>query len=129
MKILISILCLILCSGCFSACQKDSNSSVTSLPVATPNPNITNTRGEFFESSGKLRATGGLSVLGDNFLKLMIEGAEYEFVLSERAKKEISIFNKDKDNLKIMKGTMLTVTYHKRNLIFVADTIEIVTAN
>lgn len=130
MKILITILCLILCTSCFSACKRDNqNSTVTSLPVATPNPNITNTKGEFYETNGELRATGGLSVLGDTFLKIMIDGKEHEFVLSDNVKQQIAQYNKDEDNLMLMKGTMLIIEYHKRNLIFVADSIEIVTAN
>ncbi len=129
MKILITILCLILCSGCFSACKKDNESNIIDLPIASQNPNITNNKGEFYEVNGELRATGGLSVLGENFLKIMIDGKEREFVLSENAKKQISVYNEDKDNLRIMKGTMLLISYHERNLIHVADSIEIVTAN
>lgn len=130
MKILITILCLIFSLGCFTACKKDNEgATVTNLPVATQNPNITKTKGEFKEIGGKLYATGGLSVLGEDFLKIMIDGKEQEFVLSDDAKEAIAFFNKDEDNLMIMKGTMLTIEYHKRNLVFVADSIEIVTAN
>lgn len=128
-KIFSFILCVILATSVFSACGKKDGSTVTPLPVATPNPDITHPEGQFYEANGEKKAEGGLSVLGEDFLKIMIDGKEIEFTLSEKAMREISIYNKDKKNPRIMRGTMLLITYTERNLIKIAETIDIVTAN
>ena len=117
-KITSILLCLICALSLLSGCKKEEG-NVVPLPVAESNPNITNHEGMFFESGDMLYAQGGLSVLGTDFLKLMIEGKEREFV----------IFNKDKDNLLIKQGTILQLTYEKKDLVFVATDIEIINAN
>lgn len=128
-KIIALMLCAICAFSIFGACAKEEG-NVVELPVAEVNPAITKPQGQFYElSDGSLVAQGGLSVLGTDFLKLMIEGEEIEFAISPELQRKIDIFNKDKDNLKIMRGTMLNLTYEKRDLIFIATDIEIVTAN
>ena len=70
-----------------------------------------------------------LTFMGKGFLKIMIEGKEWEFVISDEVQHKIDVFNKDKDNLKIMRGTMLQLKYEKKDLIFIATDIEIIQAN
>ena len=128
-KITSVILCLICVLSLFSGCQKKEEGNVVPLPVAEANPNIKNATGKFFEAGDLLMAQGGLSVLGTDFLKLMIEGKEWEFVISPEVQRKIDIFNKDEDNLQIMRGTMLQLTYEKKDLVYVATDIEIISAN
>lgn len=131
-KLFAAVMCFILAASLMAGCKKDeqdATSSITPLPVATANPNITHPEGQYYTSNGELKAEGGLSVLGSDFLKIMIEGQEVEFALSENAKREISIYNKDKDNPRIMQGTMLLITYTERDLIKIAETMDIIDAN
>ena len=126
----LSILLCIFTLFSVSACKKSEGSSnIIPLPVATPNPNISKPEGAFRTINGKPAATGGLSVLGTDFLKIMVEGKEVEFALSKDALKQIGYYIEDKDNPQIMKGTMLTIHYHEDDLIKIADEIVIVTAN
>ena len=127
-KITSILLCLICALSLLSGCKKEEG-NVDPLPVAESNPNITNHEGMFFESGYLLYAQGGLSVLGTDFLKLMIEGKEREFVISPDVQRKIDVFNKDKDNLLIKQGTILQLTYEKKDLVFVATDIEIINAN
>lgn len=126
------ILALVLCAVCvfslFCACKKDGANTVD-LPVAEYNPDITHPEGSFYKLGEKLKAEGGLSVLGEDFLKLMIEGKEIEFLLTDNALKQIGYFNQDKKNLRIKKGTMLVLTYTIENLVYVAQEVEILTSN
>lgn len=126
-RILALILCIICAFSLFCACGNDNG--IVELPVAEYNPDISHPEGSFYEVQGELRAEGGLVVLGDDFLKLMIEGKETEFALSDNAKRQISIFNKDKNDLSIKKGTMLVLTYTIENLVYTAQEVEILTAN
>ena len=129
-KIILSILCIVMTASMLCACKgNDGGSSVIQLPVATPNPDISHPEGELYVSNGEKKAEGGLTVLGKDFLKIMVAGEELEFALSEKAQHEISIYNKDKKNLRIMRGTMLLITYSERNLVKIAETIDILTAN
>ena len=131
-KLFAAVMCFVLAASLMAGCKKDGQdamSSITPLPVATANPNITHPEGQYYTSNGELKAEGGLSVLGSDFLKIMIEGQEVEFALSENAKREISIYNKDKDNPRIMQGTMLLITYTERDLIKIAETMDIINAN
>ena len=73
--------------------------------------------------------TDNATLTQDDFLKLMIEGKEREFVISPDVQRKIDIFNKDEENLQIMRGTMLQLTYEKKDLVFVATDIEIINAN
>lgn len=115
----------------FSGCAKNSDESkATPLPVATPNPDITNTEGRFYTVNGdELMAEGGLAVLGEDFLKLMIDGKKVEFALSTNAIKQIEWYNKDENDLKIKQGTMLLINYTKKNFTYVAESIELLQAN
>lgn len=128
-KLLIYPLCLILAVSFLSGCKKEEGNAP--LPVATKNPNITKPEGQFYgeTASGEFRAEGGLVSLGKDSMRVMVEGKEYEFVLSEKAKWEISIYNEDPKNLQIMRGTMLAITYTRKDLIWTAESIEILTAN
>ncbi len=123
------ILSIILAISLFSACANKEEGNVISLPIAETNPNISNPKGEFYEIGGELKADGGLSVLGTDFLKIMIDGKEIEFALSPEVIHKIEVFNKDKNNLLIKRGTMLSLTYKKQDLIFIATDIEIINAN
>lgn len=128
-KIISLVLCIIFAVSVFSACGKKEG-NVVSLPVAEHNPNITKPEGAFGEEAGGLlTATGGLSVMGTDFLKIMIEGKEYEFVISPEVQRKIDVFNKDKKNPQIMIGTMLKLYYEIKDLIFITTDIEIITAN
>lgn len=118
-----------LISGCGAKENQNAFSSVTPLPVATANPDITHPEGRYYTSNNELKAEGGLTVLGSDFLKIMIDGQEIEFALSENAKREISIYNKDENNPRIMRGTMLLITYTERDLIKIADTMDIINSN
>ena len=127
-KIFSVILCIVLALSLFVACKGDSN--VIDLPVAEPNPNITHPEGEFYvDADGNKTAVGGLAFLGTDFLKIMVEGKEQEFLISPEVQRKIDLFNKDKNNLKIMRGTMLRLVYETKNLVNTATDIEIITAN
>lgn len=128
---IILTLCLITLLTCVTACKNNDDKSTTiSLPVATANPNITHPEGRFYTvNNDELMADGGLTVLGEDFLKIMVAGEEIEFALSKNAMEEIAVYNKDKKNPKIMRGTMLEIRYTKRNLIYVAESIGIINAN
>ncbi len=126
-RILTVILCFVCVISLFSACR--NSDGTIKLPVAEHNPNISQPEGKFYEFEGNLIADGGLVALGDDFLKLMIEGEEIEFALSDKAIEQINIFNKDKNDLSIKKGTMLSLTYKNENLVKVVYEVEIITAN
>ncbi len=127
-RILASILCVLCIVSLFCACGK-KESNIEQLPVADFNPEITDPEGSFYEFEGQLKADGGLVALGEDFLKLMIEGKEIEFALSDNAIKQINIFNEDKNNLMIKKGTMLSLTYEIKNLVYVVQDVEILQSN
>ncbi len=120
-------LCLILSMSFLAGCKTEKNAP---LPVATHNPDIKKPEGQFYETGdGQFKAEGGLVSLGKDSMRVMIEGKEYEFVLSPNAQREISIYNKDEKNLQIMRGTMLLITYTKKDLIWTAETMDILLAN
>lgn len=123
-------LCLITLVTCMTACKNEDKNTTISLPVATANPDITRPEGRFYTvNKDELMAEGGLTALGEDFLKIMVEGKEVEFALSKNAMEEIAVYNKDKKNPKIMRGTMLDIRYTKRNLVYVAESIGIINAN
>lgn len=129
-RILAVCICFVLSLSLFTGCKKEqTESKVTPLPVATPNPAITHPEGEYYELQGEKKAVGGLKTLGNDFMKVMIEGQEVEFALTEKAQWEISIYNEDPKNPRIMRGTMLLITYTERDLVKYAETMEIVEAN
>ena len=130
-SVLLSLICVF---SLFTACKKEEpkeESNVVDLPVAEANPNISNQQGRFFEATDGLYAEGGLAYLGKDydFLKIMIEGKEWEFALSPEAARQIQVYNKDPKNLQIMKGTMLQIKYEKKDLIFTATEIGILQDN
>lgn len=127
-KILALCMCLVLSCSLFCGCKKEE-AKVTPLPIATPNPEITHPEGRYYESEGQLKAEGGLKVLGSDFMKVMIEGEEIEFALTENAQWEISIYNKDEKNPRLKQGTMLLITYTQRDLVKYAETMDIINAN
>lgn len=124
-KVLSLILCLVLSLTLFCAC---GNKEVE-LPVAEKNENISKPEGEFSEVNGKPHATGGLVSLRKNDLTLIIQGTEYTFLISDDVKEAIDFFNKDKDNLKIKKGTLLGLAYEIKDGQYYANELEIVEAN
>lgn len=124
-KVLALTLCLIFCSTFFCAC---GNKEVE-LPVAEKNENITKPEGEFYEANGKPHAMGGLVTLRKEDLTLIIQGNEYTFIISDDAKKAIEFFNKDENNLKIKKGTILGLTYEIKDGTYYATELEIIEAN
>jgi len=124
-KILLLILCLVLSLSLFSAC---GNKEIE-LPVAEKNEDITKPKGEFFEANGKLVAHGGLVTLKENDLTLIIEGNEYTFLMSEDVVRAIEFFNKDENDLKIKRGTMLGLTYEIKDGNYYAKELEIIEAN
>ena len=128
-KILSIILCVICVFSIFSACGKTEEENLVDLPIAEANPDITNPVGRFYEANGKPYAEGGLSALGDDFLRIMVDGTEYEFKMSDEVKRKIGIFNKDENDLKIKRGTMLGLEYEIEDGKYYAEDIEIINAN
>ncbi len=129
-RMLAICMCALLSVSVFAGCKKNEGSSkITPLPVATPNPNITRPQGQYYEVKGELKAEGGLKALGKDFMKVMIEGEEVEFALTEKAQWEISVYNKDPKNPRIMQGTMLLITYTERDLVKFAETMDILESN
>lgn len=124
-KILALVLCLVLSATLYSAC---GNKEVE-LPVAEKNENITKPEGKFYEASGKSKALGGLVTLKKNDLTLIIEGTEYTFLMSDDVKKAVEFFNKDENDLKIKKGTILGLTYEIKDGQYYATELEIIEAN
>ena len=133
-KLFIYPLCLILAVSFLAGCKKNDEMkdliTLTNSSVAEKNPDISKPEGQFYETGdGQFKAEGGLVSLGKDSMRVMIEGKEYEFVLSPNAQREISIYNKDEKNLQIMRGTMLLITYTKKDLIWTAETMDILLAN
>ena len=129
-RILSLILCVLCAFSLFGACSKSDSRDLIELPIAEINPDITKPKGEFYTANGdELYASGGLSALGNEFVRIMIDGKEYEFEMSDEVIKKIGIFNKDKDDLKIKRGTMITLRYRIDGKKYFAEDIEIVTAN
>ena len=124
-KVLALVLCLVLSLTLFSAC---GNKEIE-LPVAEKNENITKPEGEFYEASGKSKALGGLVTLRKEDLTLIIQGNEYTFIMSDDVKKAIEFFNKDKNDLRIKKGTVLGLTYEIKDGQYYATELEIIEAN
>lgn len=125
-KILSLTLCCICIVSLFTAC---GNSNEIELPITEYNENITKPQGKFLEIDGKPTAQGGLSAMGKDYIKLMVEGKEYEFKLSDDVIRKVGIFNKDKDNLMIKRGTVLMLTYEVQDETYFATDIEIINAN
>ena len=128
-KFISLLLCVLCATLLFTACKKDKEDTIVDLPITEANPDITSPEGKFFESSGKLRAEGGLSALGDGFIRIMVEGEEYEFNMSDEVIRKIGIFNKDENNLQIKRGTILMLTYEIKDGTYFATDIEIITSN
>lgn len=124
-KVLALMLCLVLSSTLFCAC---GNKEVE-LPVAEKNENITKPEGEFYEASGNLKALGGLVTLRKDDLTLIIQGNEYTFIMSDDVKRAIEFFNKDESDLKIKKGTILSLSYEIKDGQYFANELEIIEAN
>lgn len=124
-KILVLILCVVMSASIFSACGKKE----IDLPIAELNEDITEPMGKFYITNKKPAAEGGLVSLGKDFAVLMIEGKEYTFNLSEEVIRKIGLFNKDKDNLKIKRGTIIKFMYEMQNEEYFATDIELITAN
>ena len=121
------MLCMasLLLTGC-SFLEETKEPQINPNAVATLNPNITVPQGQFYTAGDTLYAEGGLSAWGDGFIKLMIEGKEIEFALSPTAQKHFDTYVK---NGKLARGTMLSLDYTKKNLIFVANSISLLQAN
>ena len=124
-KVLALILCLVLSASLFSACINKE----VELPITEKNENITKPEGEFFEANGKPQAMGGLVSLRKNDLTLIIEGNEYTFLMSDDVKRAVEFFNKDENDLKIKKGTILSLTYEIKDGQYFANELEIIEAN
>lgn len=124
-KVLALMLCLVLSLTLFCAC---GNKEVE-LPIAEKNESITKPEGEFFEANGKPQAMGGLVTLRKDDLTLIIEGTEYTFLMSDNIKKAVEFFNKDENDLKIKKGTLLSLTYEIKDGQYFANELEIIEAN
>lgn len=120
------LLYILLAFSLFSACSKNKE---IDLPIAPKNELITKPQGEFFETNGKAVAQGGLSALGDGYIKIMVEDTEYKFEMSANVMNKVNIFNKDKKNLKIMRGTFLMLYYEVQDGKYFATDIEIINAN
>ncbi len=124
-KVLSLILCLVLSLTLFCAC---GNKEVE-LPIAEKNEDITRPEGEFFEAGGNQKVHGGLVSLRKNDLTLIIEETEYTFLISDDVKRAIEFFNKDENDLKIKRGTMLGLTYEIKDGEYYATELEIIEAN
>jgi len=124
-RVLSLILCLVLSLTLFCAC---GNKEIE-LPIAERNENITKPEGEFFEANGEPMVHGGLVSLRKNDLTIIVEGTEYTFIISDDVKKAIEFFNKDKNDLKIKRGTMLGLTYEIKDGEYYATELEIIEAN
>lgn len=125
-KVLSLVLCIICITALFTSCGKPKE---TELPIASPNENITKPEGKFYEVNKEPVAEGGLVSLGDDYLTIMIEKKEYKFIMSDDVKKAIAFFNKDKDNLRIKRGTMLVLYYEIQDGNYFAKSLEILEAN
>lgn len=125
-KIISLIMCVICTLTLLTACNEPEEKD---LPIAEANKNITKPKGSFFETNKKPAVEGGLVALGDNYLKLMVEGKEYKFETSEDVRRKICIFNKDENDLKIKRGTFLMLMYEIKDGNYYATDIEIVNAN
>lgn len=128
-RFLAFILCVFCAFSLFIGCDKTEKENLVELPIAEPNPDITKPEGSFYEASGKQYADGGLSALGDDFIRIMIKGEEIEFEISDVVIRKIGIFNNDKNNLKIKRGTILSLQYEIENEKYIAKDIEIIDAN
>ncbi len=128
-RILALILCVVCTLAVFSGCKKNDDENLIDLPITEANPNITKPEGSFYEASNKLYADGGLSALGDDFIRIMVNKTEVEFKMSDEVIRKIGIFNKDENNLQIKRGTFLSLQYEIEDGKYFAKDIEIINAN
>ncbi len=97
-------------------------------PTATPNPKITNTEGQVLDTE-EPGVEGPVLSLSDNEMDVKVGEETYHFILGDNAKRILSIFNKDPQNLRIMEGTVVIVYYEDNNGEKTATSIEIVESN
>ncbi len=129
-RILAFTLCVLFALTIFSGCKKNDDENLIDLPITEANPDIRKPEGEFYTANGdELYASGGLSALGDNFIRIMVDKTETEFKMSDEVIRKIGIFNKDENNLQIKRGTFISLQYEIKDGKYYAKDIEIITAN
>jgi hypothetical protein len=126
-KILSLILCITFALTLFAGC--DIFNKEVELPIAEKNENIKKPEGAFKEVDKKPVAYGGLVSLRKNDLTLIIKGTEYTFIMSDNVKAAVEFFNKDENDLKIKKGTILQLVYEIKDGEYYATDLEIIEAN
>ncbi len=129
-RILATLMCICCITLFFAGCEKkeepqQESKETLNLPVEEINPDIQDHSGMFLEANGKPAAQGGVVSIGKDydFMKIMIEGKEYEFKLTETSARPLKIWTKDTENPKVKRGTILLFHYEEKDGVFTATEI------
>ncbi len=123
MKKIALLLCTIItASVVFSGCGSIGG------PKATPNPEISNLAGQVLPGK-EPGVQGTIKSLDDEKMKVLVDGEKYTFILGEKGKSELALFNKDPENPRIMKGSFVNVYYEEVDGDKMVNSIEIVESN
>ena len=121
-KIALFLCTIITASVVFGGC------GISGGPKATPNPEISNLEGQVLPGK-ELGVQGTIKSLDDEKMKVLVGGEKYTFILGEKGKSELALFNKDPENPRVMKGTFVNVYYEEDGDKKVVKSIEIVESN
>lgn len=123
MKKFAMVLCMVIaasviCSGCAGR----------GGPKATPNPDITNLEGQILPGD-EPGVQGAIRSLDEEKMKVEVGNDKYTFILGEKGKSELALFNKDPEKPRIMVGTFVNVYYEEVDGDKMVKSIEIVESN
>lgn len=118
--LIISLIIICLLSGC-----KDSDQySAPAGPTPTIPPGITKTKGVRYDTLME----GVVTKITKEKIFVSVEGKNWEFTLSDRAKEEMKIYD-EKYNTPVVHGSYIQVKYEKLATGLIANNISFVTAN
>lgn len=105
-----------------------SGQAQTASPTATPNAKIRNTEGSVLNTE-EPGVEGPVLALSEDKMDVKVADETYSFVLGENAKRDLSLFNKNPEQPRIMEGTQVIVYYEESGKKKIAKSIEILESN
>ena len=103
-----------------------SPTPVSQTPTPTPEDPI-NREGKVRDDLGAPSAEGEITALTDTSISLNIQGKDWAFALAEEAQKDISVFNKEEERVKV--GTVVRIFYVEQDGVKTANDLEIIVSN
>ena len=117
-----------ICIMCFlSGCSNSDYSTTPAGPTATVPPGITKPKGAMYDSNPPMMEGIVTSLTKDKII-ISVEGKNWDFYLSDRAKEELGIY-KEKFETPIVPGSFIQIKYEKLANGLTANNISFVTAN